>query len=299
VNRRHAFPDLYGRAAADVPDTFHSMQATFSPAFQTEAVTAWRDRTGTLRIAHHGKSDAQDPWDVASITDEFAQALLIRRQRQGGQIIRRYGEVLRSGPVLDYGCGQGAFLSQLLAASISATGCDLGVPRDAHADHPERFQLLDQPWGIPAGGPWNTVVLLDVLEHHPEPTAFLRKLKPENFLIKVPLLHGPVGLCAQLALRTGRPTLMHSLLLVGDVSPHLTFFTAEGLDTVLADAGYTRESMLRQADVGAELPARIRGPLAPSSQLVRILLTLGGVSLAAFSRVWTDTATFHYTRTNP
>lgn len=266
------------------------------PAFQTEAVTAWRDATGTLWVRHRTTSDAVNPWDVASITPDFAEALIKRRRIQGRQIIRRYGAVLRTGTVLDYGCGHGAFLAQLLAAGVDAAGCDIGVPLDLHATRRERFHLLDEPWAIPQGGPWTTVVLLDVLEHHSQPVEFVRALGAPNLLIKVPLKTGPIGLVARLALRSNRTALMETLLLVGDVSPHLIFFTAKGLDTVLTQAGYVRKSMLRQADVGLELPKRIRGGLAPSNRLLSLGLSAGGSALAAVATIWSDTATFHYVR---
>lgn len=266
------------------------------PVFETEAVTAWRDHTGTLWVHHKKASEPTNPWDVPSITDEFTKALVKRRRLQSERIIRRYGDLLRSGPVLDYGCGHGAFLTQLLAAGIDAAGCDIGVPGDVHADRPDRFHLLDKPWAIPLGGPWKTVVLLDVLEHHSRPVEFLSALGAPNLLLKVPLQTGPIGLAARLALRANRPALMETLLLVGDVSPHFIFFTVKGLDAVLTEAGYVRKSMLRQADVGAELPSRIRGGLAVSNRVVRLGLAGSGLGLAAAARIWPDTATFHYAR---
>jgi len=266
------------------------------PVFETKTVTAWRDVTGTLWVRHDVTTDVTNPWDVPSITDEFATALVKRRRLQGLQVIHRYGDLLRSGPVLDYGCGHGAFLTQLLAAGVDAVGCDIGVPGDVHGDHRDRFHLLNEPWAIPQGGPWKTVVLLDVLEHHPRPAEFLRALGTPVLLVKVPLQTGPIGLAARLGLRANRPALMETLLLVGDVSPHFIFFTAKGLDAVLAQAGYVRKSMLRQADVGAELPSRIRGGLSPSNRMVRLALAGSGLALAATARFWPDTATFHYSR---
>ncbi|MGI8685595.1 MAG: hypothetical protein ACR2MO_11000 [Acidimicrobiales bacterium] len=40
----------------------------------------------------------------------------------------------------------------------------------------DRFLRLGEPWAVPTPGAWTTVGLLDVLEHHPDPEAFLRSL---------------------------------------------------------------------------------------------------------------------------
>ncbi|MGI8685594.1 MAG: hypothetical protein ACR2MO_10995 [Acidimicrobiales bacterium] len=99
-----------------------------APVFATTHVSAWRDATGSLVVEHRDVGEGDDPWKVSTITETFSQALLDRRTRQGRRILERYADVLGRGPVLDYGCGQQAFLAQLLAAGHDATGCDVGVP---------------------------------------------------------------------------------------------------------------------------------------------------------------------------
>lgn len=270
-----------------------------APGFATAHVTAWRDVTGSLVVEHRVAADGDDPWNVPSITETFARALRLRRTRQGRRIIGRFGDVLGRGRVLDYGCGQRAFLDQLLEAGYDAAGCDVGVPGVGSVGgggSGDRFIPLDQAWAVPDAGSWTTIVLLDVIEHHTDPEAFLRSLGAPSFLVvKVPLLTGPIGRLARAAVRLSRPALMEKLLLVGDVSPHVRFFTAAGLDRVARSAGYVRRGRLNLADVGAELPDRIRG-VADLPKPVRHAMAVTGAGLAAVAPVWPDTAVFVYER---
>jgi hypothetical protein len=233
---------------------------------------------------------------MTTLTAQYSAALMQRRQKQGEQILRHFSAVLRAGSVLDYGCGQGAFLTQMVKAGIDARGADIGSPEFAHAAHPERFERLTQPWQLSEHGPYTTVVLLDVLEHHPSPAEFLRALGAENLIIKVPMVNGPIGRAARAAAKPGKPALLETLLLVDDVSPHLSFFSAKGLDAVAGRAGYVRRGVLRHADVGGELPLRIRGGLTPESPALHVALGLAGRAAEFIAPVWSDTATFHYCR---
>lgn len=270
-----------------------------TPLFTTSRVRAWRETDGTLIVEHVRSATGEDPWDMSSITESFATALRDRRRRQGHRMLRSFGDVLGFGPVLDYGCGQQAFLSQLLAAGHDATGTDVGIPGAGVAEGVpnERFIRLDTPWAVPRPGTWTTVVLLDVLEHHHEPTAFLGSLGGPRFLVvKVPLLTGPIARLASAGIHLGRPALMETLLLVDDVSPHLRFFTPAGLDRVARDAGYERCRRLNLADVGNELPDRIRGGMGPRSRPARAAASAIGAGFAAIAPLWADTAAFLYER---
>ena len=268
--------------------------------FTTDRVTAWRDDSGTLVVDHAAPSKGTHPWDVSSITETFQQALRNRRCRQAARIVEWFGAVLAEGPVLDYGCGHQAFLAASLAAGYDATGCDVGVPGLAVGVPTERLIHLEHPWDVPGPGTWTTVVLLDVLEHHPEPEAFLSALGgPRYLVVKVPLLTGPVGVLARAGVRLNRPALMETLLLVDDVSPHLRFFTAAGLDDTAGAAGYVRRRRRNLPDVGAELPDRIRGGIAPTRRPMRSAMAAVGTGLAAVAPVWADTAVFLYERSTP
>lgn len=290
---------MCGTQGASVRPVAGSPDGGPGAVFSTAHVSAWRDDTGTLVVEHHQPGEGDNPWQVSTITEPFSRALRRRRTVQGRRILAAFADVLEKGPVLDYGCGQQAFLAQLLAAGHDGTGCDVGVPGFGTGEGvPDgRFLRLDEPWSVPTPAAWTTVVLLDVLEHHPEPAEFLRSLgAPAHLLIKVPLLTGPIGRLARATVRLGRPALMETLLLVGDISPHLRFFTPAGLDRVAAAAGYRRTRRHNLADVGAELPDRIRGGLGPHSGPARLVLAGMGVGLAAVAPLWTDTAVFLYER---
>ena len=64
-------------------------------------------------------------------------------------------------------------------------------------------------------------------------------------------------------------------------------------------AGYRRTRRVNLADVGAEMPDRIRGGLGPSSKPARLAAAGVGAGLATVAPVWTDTAAFLYERTAP
>src|SRR2546422_537457 len=82
--------------------------------------------------------------------------------------------------------------------------------------------------GVPPGE-WRTVVLLDVLEHHPDPAAFLSELRAEVIVVKTPLVTGPVARAARALARVGRVGPIESLFLIGEANPHRAFFSARGL----------------------------------------------------------------------
>src|SRR5688572_14984444 len=69
---------------------------------------------GTLWPLAPLPGNSAKPWSESDITPEFASALQLRRKKQAREILRHFGDVLRKGPVLDYGCGQGSFVEELL-----------------------------------------------------------------------------------------------------------------------------------------------------------------------------------------
>lgn len=99
--------------------------------------------------------------------------------------------------VLDVGCGQGALAFALAdRAGAFVTGVDLAAENIAKAQaryaHPRLdFQIGKAPEVLPAG-PFDVVVLSNVLEHLPNRSAFLRQLigatGAERILLRVPLI---------------------------------------------------------------------------------------------------------------
>jgi hypothetical protein len=111
------------------------------------------------------------------------------------------------------------------------------------------------------------------------------------------MLKGPIGVGASILARMGRSTLLQRLLLVGEISPHYSFFTSRGLEQLFKRHGFTLHSSLRIADVGTELPERMRGkdgePALPQTRLIGSCV---GAILAGIAPVWSDTRVFLFSR---
>jgi len=244
---------------------------------------------------------------MKSVTPTFQQALRMRRHKQAQQIIARFRKHLERGRVLDYGCGQGAFVQELLEAGFSdASGADISL-LGCESQLPEgHFVALAAPWDLPTE--WNlltakpnrTVCLLDVLEHNERPDLFVARLHAcgfESLLIKVPMLNGPIGRAAQLAVRLGKNQLMRRLLLTGETSPHYTFFSSRGLCTLVSKQGFELCDSMRIADVGAELPERLRSDSGEVSfGSLHPLLCAVGSGLELLASFWSDTQIFLFRR---
>jgi SAM-dependent methyltransferase len=231
------------------------------------------------------------------VTPEFLRALRERRSVQAGQIVEYFTDALRSGPVLDYGCGQGLFVGALAARGFEVVGCDVSREVTDGID-PRRFVPLDEPWSIPQGLGLGSVSLLDVLEHSADPARFLRQLRERgarHVLVKVPLATGPLFKIAKAIAHVGHVATIETLFLVGEVAPHALYFTQRGLVRLLERAGFLLASRLSVAEVGADLPSRIRGIPAPPKMTVSILSALG-MLMERVSPLWPDTRVFLFDR---
>jgi SAM-dependent methyltransferase len=105
------------------------------------------------------------------------------------EIIRKSVTALPAARVLDVGCGPGLVVAHLRQHGIDCWGCELGVPdvregaRDfvrTGTDAQELEPELRQSVGI--------ILLLDVLEHLPDPRTFLF-----NLIGAYPALHGIIA----------------------------------------------------------------------------------------------------------
>lgn len=76
-----------------------------------------------------------------------------------------------NGSVLDYGCGSGAVAEHVPPQQYVGYDRDLETIDKARIEHPDHTFVTEPP-----GGQFDTVVLLAVLEHVFDPTAFLRDL---------------------------------------------------------------------------------------------------------------------------
>jgi len=98
--------------------------------------------------------------------------------------------------VLDVGCGCGAVAKSLALAGAIVTGIDndpkgLEAARTMHPHPGINYVLGDATKSLP-GGPYETIVLSNVLEHVDDRQTFLRQLQEQTgaqrYLIRVPLL---------------------------------------------------------------------------------------------------------------
>jgi len=254
---------------------------------------------GSLLTSFANTSEQEDPWEMGSVTVSFLEALKFRRDIQAREMVAHFYSQLQSGRVLDYGCGQGAFVSYMRERGIDAAGCDISK---THLDSKllDSFVQLDGPWSVPDLSSVRTICFLDVLEHVPEPDHLVSKLYcagVDAVLVKVPMLNGPIGVASQILAGLGRLDLLKRLLLVDEISPHFSFFTSKGLARLFARNGFDLVDCLRLADVGSELPKRLRGKDGEPSAVSRnSALTALGALLAAVSPVWSDTRVFLFRR---
>jgi SAM-dependent methyltransferase len=252
---------------------------------------------GTFEARHFIEVREVEPWHSVDVSPTFLKALGERRLIQAGQMIDHFKRALEDGLILDYGCGQGVFVKALVSRGFNAMGCDLSREVTGGIEA-SRFIALERPWDIPMGIDFGTVVLLDVLEHSPNAPQFLARLKARgarHILVKVPLAGGPVFLAAKGMSRLGSATLMEKLFLVGDVSPHRLYFTSRGLIRLFEKEGYRLVSRLSFAEIGKELPRRIR-QIPPSWKSVSPLVSGVGFFAELLSPVWPDTAAFMFSR---
>lgn len=156
------------------------------------------------------------------------------------QIVRR---VPRYARVLELGCGDGS-MSRLLKQRCDAD--IIGVEQNPQAAwQAQRFchyvftENLDDPHSLDAleGEKFDTITLVDVLEHLQHPATLLERLKPllldeGQLLLSVPnIAHASV----RLELLNGSFKYEQAGILD---ATHLKFFTAETLQALLAEAGY-------------------------------------------------------------
>lgn len=105
------------------------------------------------------------------------------------QFIRKYGT---SGKILEVGCGKGLVINYLIDHGIDACGVDL-------ADVEPLITVKDKIWvncdvkELPMEycDQVETILLLDVIEHLPEPESFLQQLKKQFKRLKTMIITVP------------------------------------------------------------------------------------------------------------
>jgi len=256
---------------------------------RTQRLTVTRCSTCGTLWGDHVAATTGRYWDESYIPDDFAAALRARRITQAGLVLTALSSSGATEPVLDYGTGQGAFLSAALASGLDAFGCDLdlGAPLTLAPADADRVLQLNGPWQMPDGRAWGTVVMLDVLEHNPDPVTFMQNLGCGFLVLKLPTATGPAIRLARLAARFGHPALLEQLFLVGENFPHRWLATRKGVTRIATRSGWQVSSHRKLVEVGTELPARMRA--ASSMAPARWFLFVAGAGLAAIARFWSDT----------
>jgi SAM-dependent methyltransferase len=199
-------------------------------------------------------------------------------------VIARYADL--SCPFLDFGCGSGAFLTEV--ASPTATGFEVGAPAVRPGPHGSR--LLSGCWRDVAGSnelPWSSqhsVMAFDVFEHLPrlEPDVELirRVLRPNGHMfVTVPNVDSFIA-----RLSGSR---WNMLLL-----EHLWYFSARTLDRFLGERGFTPlanrsvpyDATVRHISKRLEESLKLRLPRLPRHIGEIVIPAPAGVLLAIYRR---------------
>lgn len=131
--------------------------------------------------------------------------------------------------VIEIGCGRGEYLSILREAGAEASGLEhaeasVAACRAAGLDVSQGFAGADEAL---AGGPFDGFVILNFLEHHPDPNATLAGIHRS-------LSDGGVGLVEV----PNFDMMLHERQFAEFMSDHLCYFTTETLTTMLAINGF-------------------------------------------------------------
>lgn len=223
------------------------------------------------------------PWEEDHTSSSYSAALRFRREEQVRQIVDAITTNNFKEPILDYGCGQGVFVNFATKSGLSTLGVDINPQFEL-----SNIRRLNYAWEIPTGT-WPSAVLLDVIEHHEAPVAFLRSLNANQLLLKVPSSEGPTAILAKLFFRAKKPALLERLLLIDDPHPHYWLFSRKGLRLLGMKAGYSVKSKIRVTEFGRELPSRIR---ITDKHLRRLLVGLVGRVNEVTGKYWSDTIVF-------
>lgn len=220
-------------------------------------------------------------WTEPHNDRRYYEALEFRRQIQSRDLLAAV-PVAEQHSWLDYGCGQGAFVKFARSHHRNIVGVDLFPPHES-----EFISSLPEPWGVPEGN-WDTIFLLDVAEHHPEPSEFLPKLNAEFLVLKLPYRFGPFSVLASVLCRLGIRQPMERLLLTADFSPHCWIPSKRGIERLASRCGRRVVSVKAMPDFGSELPDRLRLPRTWIGRIVRAPLSMLGSVLERLGSKWSD-----------
>lgn len=256
----------------------------------TNLVTRYCSICCQFWLQHNLKEDPNKSWQEQNISSDFLNSLKKRRLIQSQKILKRWKHQIQE-PVLDYACGQGTFTENAAENHIKIKGADL----NRVGPNAQDIIQIKEPWDSLICATFKTVTLLDVIEHHQNPTDFLAKLNSHNvecLIIKVPNSNGPSSIIARILMRFNQPKLWEILNLVGDYSPHQVFFSTHGLKLMLNKAGYTVIDKIQLTEFGSELPKRLRFQVP----LLKFPIQIFGILISLISPLWCDNITILATK---
>ena len=147
--------------------------------------------------------------------------------------------------ILDAGCASGDYVVFLLQRGYDARGIDLFPAETWEGPHRERFSVGDIGHLPYRDGEFDTVLLMEVLEHVPDPAAVLREIhrvSQKNLILSVPDARID-PLCTEAGL------VFHHWV---DRS-HVHFFDPEGLQLILEQNGFSLRQLQQINPVYPEL----------------------------------------------
>jgi SAM-dependent methyltransferase len=191
------------------------LRAYLGPRFDLDRLRSYQDQLDA-EFAEIGDEERFYRTSIAYLYNLTAFAMTGTKQPYLRELVRR----LRPGArVLDYGCGIGSDGLQLLRAGYRVEFADFDNPSVAYlrwrlAEHGLSAPIHDLDRGVPAG--FDAAFAFDVIEHVPDPFAFLTELEQRarlvvvNFLEPIPgdqpshhdlPIHALLGHCARRRLR--------------------------------------------------------------------------------------------------
>lgn len=174
----------------------------------------------------------QNPGDRAAVDRRFLTAIR-RREPLWNRYLRILATVGPTGKLLDVGCGPGDFLVAARAHGYDAAGQEVS---ELFLDHARRVHGLDVHGGFleelefPAAS-FDVVTAFDVIEHHPDPKGLAREMRR---------LLRPGGLAMLSTHDIGNWFARRYGVNWRYLHPisHITYFTRDTLQRLLADAGF-------------------------------------------------------------
>lgn len=194
-----------------------------------------------------------------------AKGTLHAEARRALERLERHGA--RGGKLLEVGCAYGFFLDEA-ARRFEVTGVEIAPSAADHARRSGHHVVTGDAHApeLAERGPYDVAVLLDVVEHLPDPGAALatlaERVRPGGLLL---LTTGDFG--SRMARLTGKRWRLMT------PPQHLWFFTQASLRATLARAGF---EVLEANHPGKRVPvalalfqvARFLGPLGPIARAV-------------------------------